>query len=228
RDQALGRLLDFYQHAAQVADAYLTRYTRGAAARPVTPPAAEPALPDRDRALAWMTAERTSLLACIGDAAARQDHGRVAGLTAAIASHLRSDGPWPLAITLHTAAVNAAQYLGDRCCEVNALNDLGDMRRMTGDYEGAADVLDQARDISRAVGDQLGEATALLNLGIVRQITDDRPAAAAALAQSLDIYRETGERLGEASALLHLGDVRRVIHDYATAADTLEPALQIY
>jgi DNA-binding SARP family transcriptional activator len=234
QEQAVGRLLDYYQHTAWAADVYLTRYatatTTGTTttARSAPPPAAVLVLPGRDQALAWMTAERVNLLACIDDAAAHRDLGRVVGLTAAIASHLRADGPWTLAITLHTAAVRAARHLGDRLGEANARNDLGDMRRVTGDYQGAAEALEQALDLSRDTGDRLGEANALLNLGTVRQLTDDRPAAAATLEHALEIYRDTGDRLGEANALLNLGEVRRVLNDYKAAADALERALGIY
>ncbi|HEY1617207.1 MAG TPA: tetratricopeptide repeat protein, partial [Streptosporangiaceae bacterium] len=227
RNQAAGRLLDYYQQTAEAADVYLTRYARAAAARPALAVTAAPALPDLDRALAWMTAERASLLACIDDAAARHDHGRVIALTAAIASHLRSDGPWPLAIRLHTSAVRAAQHLDDRFGEASALNDLGDMWLVTGDYRQATGVLEQALDISRSIGDELGEANALLILGTVRKLTGERLAAAAALEQALDIYRRIGSRLGEANALANLGDVRREANEYAAAADALGQALNI-
>jgi DNA-binding SARP family transcriptional activator len=228
REQATARLLDYYQHAAQAADAYLTRLARTAGARSVPAPAAAPGIPGRDQALAWMSAERANLLACIDDAAARHDHGRVAGLTAAVAAHLRSDGPWPLAITLHTAAVRAAQHLGDRPGEALALNNLGEMRLVTSAHRDAAAVLGQALDLCRAIGDRPGEARALLNLGFTRQQTDDRLAASAALEQALDIYRDTGDRPGEASALLNLGDVRRVANDYGAAAEAVKAALEIY
>lgn len=228
REQAITRLLDYYQHTAQAADAHLARLARTAVARSVRAPAAAPALAGRDQALAWLSAERANLLGCIDDAAVRHDHGRVAGLTAAVAVHLRIEGPWPLAITLHTAAVRAARHLGDRCGEARALNDLGEMRLVTSGHQDAADLLGQARDLCRALGDRPGEARALLNLGITRQQTDDRLAASAALEQALDIYRDTGDRPGEASALLHLGDVRRVANDYGAAADAVKGALEIY
>jgi DNA-binding SARP family transcriptional activator/Tfp pilus assembly protein PilF len=228
RDQATGQLLDYYQHTAQAADAHLTRFARTDAVRSVRAPGAAPGLPGRDEAQAWMTAERANLLACIDDAATRHDHARVASLTAAVAAHLRSDGPWPLAITFHTAAVQAARHLGDRQSEACALNDLGAMWLVTSGYQDAAEVLGQALDLCRAIGDRSGEARTLLNLGITRQQTDDRKAASAALEQALEIYRDTGDRPGEASALLHLGDVRRVANNYGAAADAVKQALEIY
>ena len=106
RDQATGRLLDYYQHTAARADALITRQTRPApAAAAGAVPAAVPALADREQALAWARAERASLLACLDHATATGQHARVIALTAALAGLLRSDGPWAEAITRHTAAV---------------------------------------------------------------------------------------------------------------------------
>jgi DNA-binding SARP family transcriptional activator/uncharacterized protein HemY len=228
REQATARLLDYYQHTAQAAYTYLTHVTRTANARSVQAPVTAPGFHARDQALTWMTAEHANLLACIADAAARHDHDRMAGLTAAIAAHLRTHGPWPQAITLHTAAVRAAQHLGDRRGEACALNDLGEMRLVTSGYRDAADVLGQALELCRAIGDRAGEARAFLNLGFTRQQTDDRLVASAALEQALDIYRDIGDRPGEASALLYLSDVRRVANDYGAAADAVKEALEIY
>ena len=115
RDQATGRLLDYYQHTAARADALITLQTRPApAAAAGAIPAAAPGLASREQALAWARAERASLLACLDHATATGQHARVAALTAGLAGLLRSDGPWAEAITRHTAAVQAARQLGDR------------------------------------------------------------------------------------------------------------------
>ena len=84
RDQATGRLLDYYQHTAARADALITRQTRPApAAADGTIPAAVPALAGQEQALAWARAERASLLACLDHATATGQHARVTALTAA-------------------------------------------------------------------------------------------------------------------------------------------------
>ena len=115
RDQATGRLLDYYQHTAARADALITRQTRPAPASAAgAVPAAVPGLASREQALAWARAERGSLLACLDHATATSQHARVIALTAALAGLWRSDGPWAEAITRHTAAVAAARHLGDR------------------------------------------------------------------------------------------------------------------
>ena len=70
RDEAIARLLAYYQHTATVAEARLTRQTRTLALPP--PPASPvppPIWPDRAGALAWARTERANLLACLDYAA---------------------------------------------------------------------------------------------------------------------------------------------------------------
>ena len=229
REQVTARLLDYYQHTAARADALITRQARPApTAADGAVPAAVPAMADREQALAWARVERASLLACLDHSTVTGQHSRVIALTSGIAGLLRHDGPWADAITRHTAAVQAARHLGDLLGQANALNDLGDVRGLTGDYPGAAQAQEQALSIYRDLGDRLGEANALRDLGDVRRMTSDYPAAAQVLEQALGIYRDLGDRLGQARALHKLGDVRRMTSDYPAAAQAQEQALGIY
>jgi tetratricopeptide (TPR) repeat protein/transcriptional regulator with XRE-family HTH domain len=229
RDDAIIRLLDYYQHAAARADALIARQGRP---RPAPAdgaiPAAVPALTDQEQALAWARAERAGLLACLDHAAGTGQHARVTALTAALAGLLRHDGPWAEAITRHTAAVQAARQLGDRLGEANALSDLGVVQRLTGDYPAATQFLEQALGIYRDLSDRLGQANALGHLGDVRLATGDHPAATQLLEQALSTYRDLGDRLSEAGALNRLGVVRRLTDDYPAAARAQEQALGIY
>jgi len=229
RDGATARLLDYYQHTAARADAFIARQ-----ARPRPAPAdgavlvAVPDLADREQALAWARTERASLLACLDHATGAGQHARVIALTAGLAGLLRLDGPWADAITRHTAAIQAARDLGDRLGQAGALNDLGEIRQRIGDYPAAAQALEQALDSYRDLGDRLGQARALSCLGDVRQLTGDYPAAIRDLEQALGIYRDFGDRLGWADALRYLGDVRQLTGDYPAAIRDLEQALGIY
>jgi len=228
RERAVMRLLDYYQHTAEAADVQLARHTLPTPALRVAGPAAMPSLAGGNQAQAWMTAERSNLVACLAYADGHDRPARVVSLTAAMASHLRSVGPWPQASALHAAAASAAQRCGDWRGQANALTNLGTARRLTGDLLGAAAALGQARDICRDLGDHLGEANALYYLGEVRRLADDPPGAAAALIQALEIYRDLGDRLGEANALSTLGAVRQLTGDYPGATAALEQALGIY
>jgi tetratricopeptide (TPR) repeat protein/transcriptional regulator with XRE-family HTH domain len=232
REQATDRLLDYYQHTAARADALLARQARPGPQNPPaadgTVPAAVPGLADPEQALAWVRAERTSLLACLDHATDTGQDARVIALTAGLAGLLRRDGPWAEAITRHHAAIEAARHLGDRLGHANALNDLADVRRLTGDYPAAAQTLEQALDLYRDLGDRLGQANTLHDLGIVRQLTGEYPAAARDLEQALGLSRDLGDRLGQANALRDLGIVRLLTGEYPAAARDLEQALGLY
>jgi tetratricopeptide (TPR) repeat protein len=227
RDQALGRLLDYYQHTAALAETFLARRTCTSPA-PAAPSDAVPDLTDSTQALAWARAERSNLLACLDHATATGQHARVAALTAGMSALLRIDGPWNDAVTRHTTAAQAARQLGDWLGQANALNYLGYVRLQTGDYAGAVQALQEALGIYRDLGDRLGQACALTDLGNVRRVTDDYAGAARAMEEALGIARDLGDRLGQANALLYLGIVRRVTDDCAGAARAMEEALGIY
>jgi tetratricopeptide (TPR) repeat protein/transcriptional regulator with XRE-family HTH domain len=243
RDQAIARLLDYYQHTAALVGARLARQTRpgrppaGPAGLPAGPtglpavPAGLPAVPGLDdaaRALAWARANRASLSACLDHANGTGQHARVIALTAALAGLWRRDGPWTDAMSRHAAASQVARALADPLAEANALTDLGDVRELTGDNTGAVQALERALDLYREVGDRLGQANALNNLGDVRRLTGDQPGAVRALQQALDLYREVGDRLGQASALNKLGGALWMTGDYPGAVRALERALDLY
>jgi tetratricopeptide (TPR) repeat protein len=229
RDQATARLLEYYQDAADRADALITRQTRPApAAADGAIPATVPAVADQEEALAWARAERASLLACLDQATRTSQYARVIALTAGIAGLLRRDGPWADAIIRHTAAIQAARQLGDRLGQANAVSDLGDVRRLTGDYPAAAQALELALEIYRDLDDPLGQANALNDVGTIRLATDDYPAAAQALKLALEIYRDLDDLLGQATALCNLGMVRWLTGDYPAAAQAQVRALGIY
>jgi tetratricopeptide (TPR) repeat protein len=229
RDQALIRLLDYYQYTSALADTRLTRQRRSL---PVTlaelPEGAVPSLPDYSQALEWVRTERDSLLACLDHVTEIGDHSRIVSLSAGIAALLRHDGPWADAITRHARAAESALYLGNFIARADALNDLGVARQLSGDYRGAKEVLDQALEIFRERGVRLGLANVLANLGLIPRMAGDYPRAKVILEQALHIYQDLGDRLGQAGTLAELGSVRWLSGDFKGAASILERALDVY
>jgi tetratricopeptide (TPR) repeat protein len=230
QEAALNRLMDYYQHTAAIAEALLTPHTRprSGPAASASPPSAVPDLPDRTLALAWARAERANLLACLDHATRTAQHARVVALTAAIATLLRQDGPWADAIALHTTAMHAARHASDRPGEADALNELGAVRHLTGDYRGATEAQEEALGIYRDLHDRLGQANVLNYLGLVRRLTGDFPGAAEVLEEALGICRDLGDRLGQANALRYLGVVREQSGDFPGATEAEEEALGIF
>jgi LuxR family transcriptional regulator, maltose regulon positive regulatory protein len=228
RERAAARLLDYYQHAAARADVLIARQTRPGSVATGATRVAVPALADLEQALAWARTERASLIACLDHAVRAGQDAQVIAVTAGISGLLDRDGPWADAILRHSAAIAAARSLGDRLGQANALQDLGSVRRRTGDFPAAARDLEEALGIYRDLGDRLGQANALNCLGAVRNMTGDYPTAAVALAEALDIYRDVGDRGGEASTLRNLGAVQGLTCDFPAAVSTLEESLEIY
>ena len=227
-EEAVDRLLDYYQQTAACAAARLGRQTRPglSPAAPAGLPAA-PHLSDDGQALAWARADRANLIACLDRATATGQHHRVTALTAALAEPLRRDGPWADALTRHAAAVHAARRADDRLGQANALNDLGNVRRLTGDYPGAIQAQEEALNIYRDLGNQLGQANALNDLGNVWLHSGDYPGAVGVLQQALGIYQDLGDRRGQANALNDLGNVWLATGDYPGAIQAQEEALGI-
>ena len=189
RVAALGRLLDYYQHTANRAEALVARYPKR---KPV--PVHVPNLPDQASAWAWLRIERPNLVAALQQATALTQNDRIIALTAGTATLLRVDGPWTLAIALHCDASDAAHRNGDRLGEARALTDLGDVRTVAGDYSGAGHALQRAINLYRDLGERHGQAIALTWLGNVRGMSGDYPGAAYELQAALDLCRALGER----------------------------------
>ena len=207
---AIGRLLAYYQDTAD---------PRRVAQQPPG---------DRNRTMAWLRLERENLLAS-HRYALRNDHDAlVIGLSTALTTLLRTEGPWADALHVHGVAAEAARRLGDRHAQADALCRLGAMRRLTGDYPAATEVLGRALEIYRELGDRYGQANTLHELGPVRRQTGRYPAAIEVLGRALEIYRELGDRYGQASTLHELGAVLRLTERFTEAADAQQQALEIY
>ncbi|MGH3405480.1 MAG: tetratricopeptide repeat protein [Streptosporangiaceae bacterium] len=220
---AVGRLLDYYQHAAGRAQALIATPTRGGRIPgSAATSALAPRLTGDEDALAWLRAERASLLACLDHAATQQMPERVVALTAGLSELLRRDGPW--------AARALAMFgdLGDQPGEASASVLLADTQRLTGDYSAAARLLVRALSVFEAVGDPLGETKALLSLGVVRRLTGDYPCAAAAAQRALILSRQLGRQRDHAQALVLAGDVRKDTGDCPAAITAAEQALDLY
>jgi tetratricopeptide (TPR) repeat protein/transcriptional regulator with XRE-family HTH domain len=231
RDQAMGQLLDYYQQASANSRARMDHQPSNVSSQPViggSPAVALPDLHDRAPALSWARAERSNLLACLDFATGSGLHARIVALTAGLAALLRQDGPWTEAIAHHAAAVDSARQCGDRPGEAIALSDLGDIQRLTGDYQLAAETAQAALRVFRDLGERTGEANALTNLGSALYFLDEYADATYCQESALAIYRELGERLGEGNALAEIGAVRSVNGDFAGANEVLEAALDIF
>jgi tetratricopeptide (TPR) repeat protein len=227
QDTAIGRLLNYYQHTAQAANRRLARRAATGTSTDA-PPMCMPDLSTRERAMAWMDAERSNLHAAVDHAARHNWLACASAIPAAMSRFLLTSGHWDQARMLHQAALEAARVANDRCAEAYSLINLGDAQRLTGNYPAAAASLEQALQLCRALGDRLGEADALNKLGTVQDLSSNYPAAATSHQQALRLFRALGDRLGEANALHELGTVQRLTGEIPAATASLEQALDVY
>lgn len=228
-EQAVERLLDYYQYTAARANALIAHDHRPGLlpAIPAELPAA-PDLQDTGQALAWERAERASLLACLDAAARTGQHARVIALTAGVAALLFTDGPWADAITRHTAAAQAASHLGDRLSRANTLYQVGVVQARRGDYQRGKEAVGQALTIYRDLGNRLGQADALNYLGFILEVTGHFKDGRQAVGQALDIYQDLGDRLGQANAIRSLGEASWRTGEAPGRVEPLEQALEMY
>src|SRR5689334_3518947 len=226
RHAALTRLLGYYQHTALRADARIARHAQPGPDGPA--PAHTPALGDTEAARAWLRTERPNLTACLRFAVDSGLDEATVAISAGLANLLRTDGPWPSAIAVQTAAVAAAERLGDRAGQARALTELGVVRYKSGDYPGAEESLRTAVTLYRKTGVKPGQANARTELGTALTLSVDFPGAEDSLRTALGLYRETGDRLGQAHAYTVLGIVRYKTGDYPGAQHSLRTALELF
>ena len=193
REAARDRLLDYYLDTANAADAHLR-------ALPGTPVPAD--FTDHDGALAWLDAERPSLIAAVTMAASTGRDRIAMRLPLNLAQYLS----WRRRLTewLRVTGTSrlAARRLGDRGHEAEALNNIGlVLQNSSASRETAITMHQDAAAIFREIGDRNGEGTTLNNLGLALRGKGRVEEAMAAHWNAAAIFRETVDRHGEGAAL---------------------------
>ena len=226
---AIGRLVNYYAHAAAAASRHIATWTTaGGRPPPSSPPAWAPDLPDPDRAAGWLEAERPNLHAAVGYAAAEGMPRHAVAIATAMGGFLRARGHWDQASDQYQTALAAAIQAGDRTGEAGVLDELGLLHQITGNYPAASAMLVRAVALYRELDDLPGQVYALNHLGLVQTDVADYPAAKASHRQALALARSIGDRLAEGVSLTDLGQVQQWTGDYAAAVANHEQALAMF
>jgi tetratricopeptide (TPR) repeat protein len=200
REQACDRLLHYYLKVAHEADAHLR-------ALPGTPVPA--GFTGRDSALAWLDAERPSLVAAVTMAISTGRDEIAMLLPLSLGEYLAWRRRLDDLLSITTISRDAARRLHNRGIEAVALADLGkalwELRR----FEEAITTHQDAAAIFRETGDRHGEGMALDNLGVALVAAGRFDEAITAHRETAAMFRETGDRQGEAGALTNLGGALR-------------------
>jgi DNA-binding SARP family transcriptional activator len=227
RRAALGRLLDYYRHAASAA--MDTAYPYERERRPGVPQAATPIPPlaHPTQAVGWLDTELLNLLA-IGRYAAEEgwpDHAWQ--LSAILHRHLRTRGRYDDAATLHQHALSAARATGDRTGQLSALTSLSHVNRAQGRYDQATNHYQQLLQIARATNHHSSELIALTGIGHIHVVQGRYDQAADHYQRVLQIARATNHHGSELIALIGMGHVHRMQGRYDQATDHYQRVLQI-
>ncbi len=225
RHAALTRLFDYYLAAAAAAMDTLVPAERHLRPRVHGTSLAGPEDPAAARA--WLDAERAVLVAVSTYAAAGWP-AHATGLAGTLYRYLETGGHYPDAITIHSAARQAARRTGDRAAEATALTNLGIVDWRQGRYRQAAGHHRLALKVSQEIGDRSGEAMALNNLGIIYERQGRRQQAADHYRQTAILFAELDDRCGEARALANLGGIDCLQGRYEQAAGHLNRALVLF
>jgi tetratricopeptide (TPR) repeat protein len=225
--EALTRLFDYYLHTA--AAAMDTAFPAERARRPAGPPtrAPAPALTGEGEALAWLAAERQSLVTLAVHAAEHGWASHVTRLSATLGSYLEAECLYPEAFTIHSHARRTARTTGDVRAEAYALNSIGVMDLRLGRYQLCEDSFEQALGLFRGAGDQLGEARALGNLGFAGFLQGHGQQASDHLQQSLTLFGALGDKPGQARMHANLGHVDLQQGRYQQASLHLQQSLAL-
>jgi tetratricopeptide (TPR) repeat protein len=219
RDQALDRLLSSYLSTAEAADAHLR-------ALPGTPVPGE--FTGREDALAWLDAERPSLIGAITLAAGTGRDQAAMRLPLLLSEYLSWRRRFDDMLTVLTISRESAQRLGDRPNEAVALTIIGVALQEVRRFDEAMTAHQDAAAIFRKTGDRHREGMALGNLGVAllelgrfdEAITAHQDAAAA--------YRETGDSRREGGALNNLGNALQGVGRFDEAMTAHQDAAAIF
>ena len=178
----------------------------------------------RDDALAWLDAERPSLIAAVTMAAGTgrdQDrHAPAADLSEYLAWRRRFDD-WLAVLAISR---DSARQLNDKGNEAAALTNLGIALGEVRRFEEAISAHQDAAAIFRETGDRHGEGMALNNLGIALREVRRFEEAISAHQDAAAIFRETGDRHGEGMALDNLGIALREVRRFEEAISAHQDA----
>jgi tetratricopeptide (TPR) repeat protein/transcriptional regulator with XRE-family HTH domain len=218
RVEAVGRLLRWYLATARRAALLVQPVDLD----PLTPEEAALALPldHRDAALRWFEAERSNLLAAVGQAAGERAWAEPCiALACTLAPLVRSSGHGEEWERSYRVALRVAQELQNRPAEARIHVELSILRSLAGDNHASVRNTEDALAAYRMAGDRAGEARSLNNLGALYHKLSRLPEAMGAYEEGLDLARRIGHRRYQAYATANLAAMRRDLGRPGEAVD---------
>ncbi|HWS37550.1 MAG TPA: BTAD domain-containing putative transcriptional regulator, partial [Actinoplanes sp.] len=198
--EPLRRVLDYYLHSADAADAMIYPYRDEMTLDPPRPGVTPEVFDTDQRAAGWLAAERPVLLAAITQAASGHE-AHAFRLALVLVTFLARRGHWDELITALGLALDAARRLGDAGGEGHSLRVLGWAYAYSGQYEKSVGLTREALAVFETLDDRVGQARAHRDIALVFWRQGDQAETLHHLRQVLRLSATAGLRAGPAFAL---------------------------
>ena len=219
REQARDQLLKYYLNGACAADSHL----KALAGTPV-----QADFTDRNDALAWLDAERPSLVAAV-HMAANTDRDQVAiELPLHLSEYLLWRRQFDDLLAVLTISREIAHRKGNQANESAALNNLGLTLREVRRFEEAITAHQEAAAICHEADDLHSAGTALTNLGLALMEVRRFEEAIVAHQEAAAMFLQIGNQNREGAALNNLGLALRNVPRFEEAITAHQEAAAIY
>src|SRR6266516_1295962 len=226
--QAVGRLLDYYLHTADLADRVLHPFRRRMPVSVTHPPVASPALGTQEDSASWLESEWRNILQAAQYAGRHEWKRKCADLIHVLAGFVEIRAYWDEAIAAHTLALQACRDLADPARIAQAALELSVVNQQTGRHEAAISLAEDAAAAYRSLFDQRGEADALDQIGMAHQRVARSREALAYFHEARILYRNAADQHGVANTLSHSGIACWHLGRYPDAMGHLRDALSLY
>ncbi|MHC5902793.1 AfsR/SARP family transcriptional regulator [Streptomyces sp. S6] len=227
RREATHRVLDHYLHTALRAQRLLGPPADRVEPAPVRPGVRPEEPAGRDAAMAWFTADHSVLSAALQQAARDGFDGHVWQLAAALSTYHQRAVMWAEWAAAHTAALAAAERLGDRAAQACALRNIANAESSLGHQVDARARLDRAMRLYRELDDPAGEAHTHLALGRVSTRQERRTEALVHSRRAVELFGVAGERGWQGMALNNVGWDHTMLGRHRQAVDLGRQALAL-
>jgi tetratricopeptide (TPR) repeat protein len=209
------RLFNFYVAGARQATDVVAWHRRPAG------------LDDRTKALAWLDAEHRNLMAVATYAADHDLPAYLAELSTTLASYLDLRGNYADALTLHRAALLAAQRHDDRPRQGRAAHYLGRVHWILGQLTEALTEQQLASELLSETDSDVQRSDVLNSIGLIQLRLGNYPRSQEYLRSALTAATDAADRLAQARILSNLATVCTRMEFFAEAAENLRAASAI-
>lgn len=225
RAAALRRLLDWYLHTADAAQARIDPTEDHLALDPPSQGVTPLSFTDYDQAVDWAEREHATVLSATRAAEQAGLDTHAWQLPAVFWLAQAPSAPVADWLTAGRVGLRAARRLGDRTAEAQLLTDLGMAHTRVHRLVEALDCHDAALTIRRDQGDRAGEACTLNLIGLVHLRRRRLDAAAQRFTQALAAFEDLGSAHPAATALSNLAVVHHRAGRLTEAAAASDRAL---